>query len=90
MYYDENLDKLKKLNIILNTTLMVQVVLLGLHSLALHRCWNMPNKTDQKYISYIINSLPTFSMGPGVFLNLFLIYALKYTTWIEQKVKICL
>lgn len=31
--------------------------------------------------------LPTSNLGPAVFLNLSLIYALTYTPWVEQNVK---
>ena len=51
----ENLHKLKKLNNVLNTTLIEQVVLLGLYSLVLQRYWNTPNETNEKCIFYIIH-----------------------------------
>ena len=52
---DKNLHKLEKLNNILNTILIGQVVLLGLYSLVLQRYWNTPNKTNEKCIFYIIH-----------------------------------
>ena len=41
-----------------------------------------------------VGSLPLchlgIPIGPGVFLNLFLIYTFRYTTWVEQNFKIVL
>lgn len=83
--YAENLDKLKKLNTILNTILIVQIVLLGLNSLVLRKCWNMLNKTTQKCTPYI----PRYQLSALAqeFSWLYSIYVLKYTTWVEQKIK---
>ena len=65
--FTENFDKLNKLNTVLNTMLSKQVVFLGPNSLVLLRCWYMPNKTDQKYISYICTN--NFWFWPRSFLE---------------------
>lgn len=54
--YTENFEKMNKLNIILYTILTVQIVLLDLNCLVLPKYWNMPNKADQKCISYILTA----------------------------------
>lgn len=78
MYIAENFDKLNKLNI-----LTVQVVLLGLNRSQVLK-YAKQNWSEMYFLHAL---LPTSNVGPAVFLNLSLIYALKYTTWEEQNVK---